>query len=71
VSEEEHLCFLQADKVINKKRYPLIFFDYECYQKDSKHVPHYIVAKKIQWIEYLSMKKKILIKHARNGEEDK
>jgi G:T-mismatch repair DNA endonuclease (very short patch repair protein) len=47
VTEEEHLCYLQADKVINKKRYPLIFFDYECYQKDSKHVPNYIVAKKI------------------------
>ena len=44
LSEEEHLCYLQADKVINTNRYPLIFFDYECYQKDSKHVPNYIVA---------------------------
>ena len=26
---------------------PLIFFDYECYQKNNKHIPNYIVAKNV------------------------
>ena len=47
VVSQEHLCYLQRDKFPKKDSLPLIFFDYECYQKNNKHIPNYIVAKKI------------------------
>jgi hypothetical protein len=45
--KEEHKCYQKRDKIINSKRKPFIFFDYECYQKNFKHIPNYVVAKKI------------------------
>jgi hypothetical protein len=47
VVKEEHKCFQKRDKIINSKRKPFVFFDYECYQKNFKHVPNHIVAKKV------------------------
>jgi hypothetical protein len=47
VVKEDHKCFQKRDKIINSKRKPFVFFDYECYQKNFKHVPNYIVAKKV------------------------
>ena len=47
IVKEDHLCYQKRDKLINKKRKPLVFFDYECFQKENKHIPNYIVAKKV------------------------
>jgi hypothetical protein len=45
VVESSHKCFLSSDKFPHKAKRNLIFFDYECYQLNGKHIPNLIVAK--------------------------
>ena len=45
VVKEDHKCYIVPNRNVKKKFKHLIFFDFEAYQHNHKHVPNLIVAK--------------------------
>ena len=47
VVDIDHFCFLNSDKYTTQVMKNLIFYDFETYQEDKKHIPNLVVAKMI------------------------
>ena len=47
VVEIDHFCFLNQDKFTTQVMKNLIFYDFETFQENNKHIPNLVVAKMI------------------------